>query len=158
MNDTLPRFACDAMLGSLARWLRAAGYDAFWQIDIDDWDLVRRALREGRVLLSSDTGIFKIGIVRDGEVAGRLVPHGLSKLGQLEWVLRELQLPLREPRCMACGGPLHPITREEAAGRVPEKTFGWLDRYEECERCGQLFWQGTHWRRIEEQLQRAAHC
>jgi len=22
-------FACDAMLGALARWLRAAGYDAF---------------------------------------------------------------------------------------------------------------------------------
>lgn len=24
------RFACDAMLGGLARWLRAAGYEASW--------------------------------------------------------------------------------------------------------------------------------
>jgi len=65
MPDNEPTFACDAMLGGLARWLRAAGYDASWTEGIDDWDLVRLARREGRVLLSSDTGIFKIGVVRD---------------------------------------------------------------------------------------------
>ena len=31
-----PWFACDAMLGGLARWLRAAGYDASWEHGIDD--------------------------------------------------------------------------------------------------------------------------
>lgn len=31
-----PRFACDAMLGGLARWLRAAGYDATWTYGIED--------------------------------------------------------------------------------------------------------------------------
>src|SRR5262249_44560677 len=30
------RFYCDAGLGGLARWLRAAGYDAFWEPDISD--------------------------------------------------------------------------------------------------------------------------
>jgi uncharacterized protein with PIN domain len=155
MNDREKLFACDAMLGSLARWLRAAGYDAFWQADIDDWDLVRRALREGRVLLSSDTGIFRIGIVRDGEVSALLVPHGLDRRGQLAWVLNRLHLQLREPRCMACGGPLRTATREQVRGRVPERTFAWIDTYEECERCGQVFWQGTHWRHITEELQAA---
>ena len=47
-DTTAPRFACDAMLGSLARWLRAAGYDAFWQEGIDDWDLIRLAQALGR--------------------------------------------------------------------------------------------------------------
>jgi uncharacterized protein with PIN domain len=47
-------FACDAMLGGLARWLRAAGYDASWRADVKDWDLVRQAIREKSVLLSSD--------------------------------------------------------------------------------------------------------
>ncbi len=151
-----PRFACDAMLGSLARWLRAAGYDAFWQAHIDDWDLVRLALREGRVLLSSDTGIFKIGIVRDGEVAAKLVPHGLGRRGQLTWVLDQFRLPLRTPRCMACGGPLAPRTRDQVRGRVPEQTFAWLEQYEECARCGRVFWQGTHWRHIAAELEQAA--
>ena len=40
---SIPRFACDAMLGGLARWLRAAGYDACWQEGIDDGELIRLA-------------------------------------------------------------------------------------------------------------------
>jgi uncharacterized protein with PIN domain len=29
-SSPAPPLACDAMLGGLARWLRAAGYDASW--------------------------------------------------------------------------------------------------------------------------------
>ena len=42
-NSNEPTFACDVMLGGLARWLRAAGYDAVWSNTIEDWDLVRLA-------------------------------------------------------------------------------------------------------------------
>ena len=52
--DRPPLFACDAMLGYLARWLRAAGYDTFWREGIDDSELVRLAQQEDRFLLSSD--------------------------------------------------------------------------------------------------------
>src|SRR5262245_27378837 len=34
-----PVFACDAGLGGLARWLRAAGFEAHWRADIDDDEL-----------------------------------------------------------------------------------------------------------------------
>src|SRR5258708_452047 len=84
------QFACDAMLGGLARWLRAAGYDSSWKADVGDWELVRLSLREGRILLSSDTGIFRIGIVRDAEVPALFVPHGLSKQEQLVFFLGRL--------------------------------------------------------------------
>ena len=154
-DGTDPRFACDAMLGGLARWLRAAGYDACWQEGIDDWDLVRLARRERRVLLSSDTGIFRIGIVRDGEVAALMVPHGLDLAGQLTFVLRQLQLAPREPRCMACGGELAEVPREQVRDRVPPRSFAWAERFFECRRCGKLFWEGTHWRRIAAALAQA---
>src|SRR5256885_13899451 len=36
-------FFCDAGLGGLARWLRAAGHDARWQPDIDDDELLDQA-------------------------------------------------------------------------------------------------------------------
>jgi uncharacterized protein with PIN domain len=150
-----PKFACDAMLGGLARWLRAAGYDASWRADIDDWDLVRLALREGSVLLSSDTGIFRIGVVRDGEVPALFVPHGLGKFQQLAFVLKELGLRPLAPRCMACGGALRDLPPEEARPRVPARTFAWVRQFFQCERCGQLFWPGTHWARIADALRRA---
>jgi hypothetical protein len=91
-------FACDAMLGGLARWLRAAGYDATWKPDISDWDLIRTARYEDRTLLTSDTGIFRWGVIRDGDIPAPFVPHGLGILDQLTFVLQQLHLPIREPR------------------------------------------------------------
>jgi hypothetical protein len=82
----------------------AAGSDASWQSPLDDWDLVRLAQREGRVLLTSDPGIVRIGMVRAGDVPGLLIPTGLALRDQLGFVLRSGRLPLREPRCRACGG------------------------------------------------------
>ncbi|MCS7016366.1 MAG: Mut7-C RNAse domain-containing protein [Gemmatales bacterium] len=156
-----PRFACDAMLGGLARWLRAWGYDAVWQRDISDWELIRLAQREGRILLTSDSGIFRIGWVRDHDLPALLIPHGLKRHQQLEYVCQQLGLPRKEPRCMRCGGALRPVPKDEVWERIPPKTRLWLDQYYQCQRCGQLFWEGTHWQRIERALNelnaKAAH-
>jgi uncharacterized protein with PIN domain len=151
-----PRFACDAMLGGLARWLRAAGYDAWWSADVDDPDLVRLAAAEGRTLLSSDTGIFRYRVVRDGAVAALEVPRHLATHDQLAFVLGRLSLPLRESRCMACGGRLVEADRESVRGEVPPRSFAWVERFWRCDRCGQVFWHGTHWPRIVERLRQAA--
>jgi hypothetical protein len=71
-------------------------------------------------------------------------------------VLRDLGLPLRAPRCMACGGPLRSVAKDEVRDRIPPRTARWKDDYFACEVCGKLFWQGTHWERIEPRLARAA--
>jgi uncharacterized protein with PIN domain len=150
-----PRFACDAMLGGLARWLRAAGYDASWHDGIADPDLVRLAHAEGRTVLSSDGDIFEFALVRDGVVPALFVPRGEPVQVQLASVLRGLGLPLREPRCMACGGGLAEMSREEAAGRVPPRSLACHDRFWRCARCGMAFWHGSHWEKIVEQLRQA---
>jgi uncharacterized protein with PIN domain len=144
------------MLGGLARWLRAAGYDASWHDGINDTDLVRLSREEGRTLLTADTGIFLHGGVRDGLVPALFVPLRLSPQEQLAHVLSELRLPRREPRCMACGGGLSDVPKEMIRDRVPERTFAWLDRFWQCVRCGQVFWRGSHWERIEQHLRQAA--
>jgi uncharacterized protein with PIN domain len=149
-----PCFACDAMLGSLTRWLRVAGFDACWHEGIDDWDLIRMAKAEGRILLSCDTGIFRVGIVRDGEVSAVQVPNGLKTAEQLAFVLTRLKLSPRRPRCMACGGELAEVPKEAMAARVPARSFAWLERFWQCVRCGKPFWQGTHWPRIAAVLER----
>ena|SRR5438552_2635889 len=147
-----PTFACDAMLGGLARWLRAAGYDASWHHGIEDRDLVRLAAEQGRTLLTSDTRIFEFGVIRDGVQPALFVPVDLRPREQLAFVLCNLGLPLLKPRCMACGGELVEKTREEVAGRVPSRTHAWLDRFWECGQCRKVFWHGTHWDKIEKAL------
>jgi len=53
------RFIADSMLGKLAKWLRLAGIDVEYDKDIDDDWLTRRALTEGRVILTRDRSIAK---------------------------------------------------------------------------------------------------
>jgi uncharacterized protein with PIN domain len=151
-----PRFACDAMLGALARWLRAAGYDATWRAGIGDTELVRFARAEARTLLTSDGGILLHAAVRDGAVPCLWLPRGLTTQHQLAFVLNKCGLALREPRCMTCGGELREVARDQAAGRVPPRTFASTEQFWECVRCGRLYWHGTHWERIAARLQQAA--
>jgi len=81
-----PAFLCDAMLGSLARWLRFFGYDAlFPQPGPDDHLLARRAKEEGRWLLTRDCELAAAGprsmMVRARareEVAEAVPPHVLT--------------------------------------------------------------------------------
>ncbi|MFA5353224.1 MAG: Mut7-C RNAse domain-containing protein, partial [Thermodesulfovibrionales bacterium] len=54
-----PRFIVDVMLGGLARWLRAMGYDTLYFNDIDDRELVRISRLEQRLLLTRDRRLVK---------------------------------------------------------------------------------------------------
>ncbi len=147
-----PSFVCDAMLGGLARWLRAAGYDAYWQYGQHDRELIDLARGNDAVLLTSDGGIMQRNIIRDGTVRALFIPHQLDRYQQLAFVLGRLNLPLGEPRCMSCGGSLEVISRELARTHVPPKAWQFHQTFFRCQRCDTVLWRGTHWKRIAERL------
>lgn len=144
-----PAFWCDAMLGGLSRWLRALGYEASFEHGIDDAELVERAARDQAVLLSSDQPLFNRKRVTSGEVSALFVPRHHPVLDQAVFVLKTFALPVRPLRCMACGGALLAVTREEVGTEVPPGAFKCFDEFFRCERCRKVYWQGTHWTRIE---------
>ena len=88
-----------------------------------------------------------------GAVPAVLIPVSMKKREQFSLVVNELKLQRKPPRCMTCGGVLQAVDKDSVIERIPPKTRPWLDDYYVCARCGQLFWQGTHWERIERQLQ-----
>lgn len=155
-SNQAPVFACDAMLGGLARWLRAAGYDATFEYGIDDGELVDRARDEGLVLLSCDGPMFERNVIRNGDVRALQVPRQLGNLEALRFVLTELALPLRDPRCMACGGELLEVPKHTVMAEAPPLAFRHCDRFWRCRRCGKLLWRGTHWKKIAKRLKSAA--
>ena len=145
------------MLGGLARWLRAAGYDAEFTPGVDDRELIHKALRTGATLLSSDGRLFERNIIRHKTVKALFVPRDLDKPQQLAFVVRELALPLRpDPRCMACGGELAEVSKDSIRDEAPAKAFAACDQFWRCARCGKLLWKGSHWRRITATLNKAA--
>lgn len=145
-------FVCDAGLGGLARWLRGAGYEASWNPELDDPAVIREAQRRNATLITTDSLMMERGVLRDGIVPSVFVPSSIDCDEQFLIVLRELSLPLRDSRCMNCGGMLRRVEKASVADRIPPKTALWLDDYFVCSNCGQLFWRGTHWRRIVARL------
>ena len=141
-------FLCDAGLGGLARWLRAAGYEAAWQPDIADDELLRQAREVRATVLTTDGMLMERRLLRDRIIPAFWLPPTLRIPEQLALVFREFGLTLRGPRCMSCGGELRRGSKEALHERIPPRTYRWLDEYYVCSRCDKLFWHGTHWQRI----------
>jgi uncharacterized protein len=150
------KFLCDAMLGALAKWLRAAGHDAVYAregTNVCDAHLVRVAVAEGRVLLTGDRGFLERKPVREGEVGFLLVPHAPVE-AQLRLVAEELGLRRLPSRCMECNAALEVVRPEAVAAVVPPGVAERQHRFFSCTGCGRLFWHGSHWARIEGRLAR----
>lgn len=149
------RFLCDAMLGSLAKWLRAAGYDTYYagEPGAPDRSLVLLALKENRILLTNDGGFLEHGPVRDGEVTFMRVPP-LPVEKQLRLVAVRFDLDRLPSRCMECNGRLEVVPFDAVAGRVPPGVAAEHEEFFLCESCGRVFWYGSHWERIGGRLQR----
>jgi len=149
-----PRFLCDPSLVGLARWLRAAGYEARLAPGVPGHRLPDEALRRGLVLLTTEAEVLDRRIVADGSLVVVWVPSALTMAEQLHQAAVELGLTRREPRCMACGGGLVPTAKEAVRSRIPPRTALWQDDYFVCAECDRLFWRGTHWERIAATLRR----
>lgn len=145
-------FLCDAGLGGLARWLRAAGYEADWKSHIDDDKLLQEARRIGGTMLTTDAMLMEYRLLRDRVIPAFWLPPTLSIAEQLALVFREFGLSVRSPRCMSCGGELRRAEKEALRERIPPRTYRWLDEYFVCRRCDKLFWHGTHWQQIAAKL------
>jgi uncharacterized protein with PIN domain len=149
-----PCLLCDPSLGGLARWLRAAGYEARLAPGVPGHRLPDEALRRGLVLLTSEAEVLDRRIVADGSLVVVWVPSALTMAEQLHLAAVELGLTLRDARCMACGGGLVLTAKEAVRLRIPPRTALWQDEYFVCAECDHLFWRGTHWERIAATLRR----
>ena len=156
-----PKFLVDLNVGRLARWLRILGYDALFIPHADDRKLVEVAMREGRVLLTKDRHILERRVVTTGELKAILV-QGDDVMTQLRHVASEMALDRGNAfsQCVECDLPLRDRPKETVAGVVPPYVFQTQESFMECPACGRVYWQGTHWNRMREELARllpAAH-
>ena len=138
------RFLADSMLGRLARWLRALGYDAVYEEQPSRGDdaMAEQARAEGRVLLTRDRRIPARPGLR------LLVLDSGSPERQLVQVLTALGLrpdPARRfTRCTVCNGVLERIPRAEGAAEAPPRVRELDTDFFRCPDCRKLYWMGTH--------------
>jgi uncharacterized protein with PIN domain len=135
-----PRFVADVMLGRLARWLRALGFDTLYFRDAPDARLLGLALREDRRLLTRDAAL-----ARRARAIGFLV-----RAERLDDQLREVATgcaltggrPLR--RCLECNAVLAPVPPAAVRDLVPPYTLATQGEFWRCPGCHRVFWPGSH--------------
>jgi uncharacterized protein with PIN domain len=146
------RFLCDAMLGSLARWLRFFGFDAsFFDSGVPDAALARNARDEGRWLLTRDRELAAEGprsmLVRSEDLESQLV-EVFDRLG-----IRP-EASLDRARCGECNGELVAVGRDELRETVPPFVLETAPRFRRCVGCRRIYWSGSHSERILETMAR----
>jgi len=147
-----PRFAADAMLGRLARWLRVLGFDTHYDPAIADPVLVGLANAEQRVLLTRDRHLL-----RELRPLRALEVRQDDPLHQLRDVAEALSLPgpvAMFSRCLLCNTPLETISEAEAAALLPELRFPLPAPPRRCPSCGRVYWEGSHAKRMRAALER----
>lgn len=145
------KLVADCMLGRLAKWLKILGFDVLYFSKADDRDLVDLARREGRVLLTRDTGLIE----RTARRPNRLFVRSDDWEDQVVQVLDELGLwdEVRpNSRCLECNLPLKPLGKERARNLVTPYVLEHASSFAICPACGRVFWQGTHYGDMERKI------
>jgi uncharacterized protein with PIN domain len=150
------KFIVDINAGKLAKWLRIMGYDTLLFMDKDDGQMVKIALRDSRIILTKDSQFLKRRIITSGKIRAMLV-EGEDSKGQLKQVTEAFKLDYQHKPfslCLECNSPLVEKGREEVKDTVPPHIFKTHDRYMECPLCHRIYWQGTHWQAMNQELER----
>jgi uncharacterized protein with PIN domain len=137
------------MLGSLARKLRALGFDASYYRAGGDSEILRLASRERRIVLTADRGLASgpSGKAKVILIEGAKDPQRISSLSRKS---RDAGVTLERgpPLCSICGGELVEMPRSEALGHVPPSVAVHHRLFTRCEVCGHFYWRGSHWKKL----------
>lgn len=144
-------FVLDVHLGKLARLLRLLGFDVLYRNDLEDREIVDISCSQRRIVLTRDRRLLY----------HKRITHGCfiradQPLLQAREVLRRLQLESSiKPfhRCLLCNGKVVPVARDEVLDQLLPKTARYYRDFYRCRSCGKIYWQGPHFRHLQQQLQ-----
>jgi uncharacterized protein with PIN domain len=139
------KFITDASLGRLAKWLRILGYDTAVFPNQAGREMLRQAATEGRIVLTRRKDMT------GRQFSGRLfLITGVDVVGQLNDVIGKYSLKVDQQKmfgiCLNCNEKLYPVLREEVRDLVPLFVFENCTEYNQCPRCHNIYWAGTHQR------------
>ncbi|MGK0289634.1 MAG: hypothetical protein ACI86H_001080 [bacterium] len=146
-----PKFILDVHLGSLARYLRMAGFDTWYEAtDRGDQYLADTSGETGSIVLSRDIGLLKRASVCYGHWMRNSDPKK-----QFQEVVEYYQLAsFFEPfcRCTECNDFIHPVDKEDVREKVPDYIYEYQQSFQQCQGCQKIYWKGTHYDRMQKFL------
>ena len=141
------KFIADVMLGKLAKRMRLLGFDVLYERALDDNEIIRLSLQEHRIILTRDTGLSGRPLAADSV----FIEHDAidDQLRQVMDTFTIESIPGPLTRCSICNDPLLPIAQNEVQNLVPEYVYSNYRGFLRCDRCGRVYWEGTHVRNMK---------
>jgi uncharacterized protein with PIN domain len=144
------------MLGKLARWLRMLGQDVTYSTELSDSEFLDVAKKENRVLLTKDLELYKRAIARGIEafyVEGETESSRLAELAHRYAIM--LAVDMEKSHCPICNTKLKATPKEQLTSELEKNTLIYYDKFWKCHNCGQVYWQGAHWKQITNTINEA---
>jgi len=144
------------MLGKLTRWLRMLGHDVEYYRDAEDKKLVEMAKSGKRILLTRDFELYQQAVNQGLEAFFVEATDEAEKLAVIAKRFNfKLEIDLSASRCPKCNGVVVAVSKEVVIDQLPEGTSTYYNNFWKCPLCGQVYWQGAHWKRIQMTLEAA---
>ncbi|GBE07785.1 hypothetical protein BMS3Bbin11_00358 [bacterium BMS3Bbin11] len=149
-------FVLDNHLGRLAAYLRMLGFDTLYRNDYDDLDLARISVDERRILLTCDRQL----LMRKHITHGYFVRSRQPQQQILEVLLRFDLFNNQQPftRCMHCNGKIRPVNKEVIATRLSPDTRKYYNEFFQCDMCNNIYWKGSHYKKMKRMIERVNEC
>lgn len=150
------KLVVDSMLGNLARWLRVLGYDTEYSKKIQDKDILSAAARDNRVIITRDLGLHRRAIKKN--LTSVYLPPDLTDVADmLTLVAEKLGLSIKfdkgSTRCPLCNSRLSVVPKAHVASLVPPEILNKYDTFWYCAKCRKAYWQGNHWKAINDTIE-----
>jgi O-6-methylguanine DNA methyltransferase len=164
------RFVTDRMLGKLSTWLRILGHDTIYAGDIniekesvegdedEDKALIALAEHEARILLTRDKNLASSARKKSVQCVQIKTDEVMEQLKELLRHNININLEPVPVRCSECNAWIRKVEEGEEdilreKDYVPTSMIGKWDFWI-CERCGRIYWEGSHWRNMREKLKK----
>jgi len=150
------KFITNGMLGKFTRWLRLLGFDVEYANDIEDKQLMAMAKEKRRTLLTRDLELFQQANTHNIDA---FLVEGETEAERLACLAKQYKFPLEidvtVSRCPKCNTQIREVPKAAVAEKVEKATFTYYNEFWQCPNCGQIYWQGAHWKRIADTLDEA---
>ena len=150
------KFIVDNNVGKVAKWLRIMGYDATLFSGEDDGRMVKVALAQNRVILTKDREVMKRRLVTSGKLKAILIESDDVET-QLHQVVETFNLDYHFSPfsiCLECNQRLVEKDKDVVRELVPPHVFKTQRLYMECPSCHRIYWRGTHWQAMSQELEK----
>ena len=152
-------FLVDAMFGNIAKKLRLLGFDSEYFSDIDDSQLIEKAKNEKRTIISRDR--YLIERAKKNKISSIYI----TKENEIEQILEILEITNLQldkisgdtARCTKCNSTTSKISKMKIGNKIPQGVLEYNDKFWKCDKCDQIYWEGTHIKNLQEFINKIKH-